>query len=134
MKPFAPQDGKDGCRVGAAHGGGQQQASHHTQAEARVNQEIEYQPGNYGGKQHAQGSQCYTWTQYWLDVFNLGVESSRKQDGTQSHGANHVRQLDVVEVDAESIAAEQHPHAEKQQQGRHAETAACLARQDAGKE
>jgi hypothetical protein len=42
--------------------------------------------------------------------------------------------VSIVEMHAQAVVAKKHTHGQKQQQGRHPETAASLLGQDAGKE
>ena len=60
-----------------------------------------------------------------LDDYKLCIEAI---------GCNNLTTLGALHVVVEAVAAEEHSHTEKQQQGRHAETAARLAGQYAGKE
>ena len=99
-----------------------------------VEQEIEDDACGHGGDQYAQRGQGGARPEDGLDVGHLGVQAAGEQDGAQGHGANNLRHLDVVEVDAQTVAAEEHAHGKEQEQGRHTEAAARLARQYAGEE
>jgi len=78
-----------------------------------VQQSIEDEACGHGGDKHSDGGQHHTGTQHGSYVAYLGVEASRKQDGAEGHRAHHLRQLDVVEVDAQSVAAKKHAHAKE---------------------
>ena len=134
VEAAAAEDGEDGGGVGAAHGGGEEEATHECDANLVGQNEIEDEAGGHGGEQHADGGEHDAGAEDGAYVLDFGVEAAGKEDGAQGHGAYHLRHLDVVEVDAEAVAAEEHADAEEKQQGRHAEARARLACQNAGKE
>lgn len=82
---------------------------------------------------NAQRCHRNTRKEHRTDVADFGVQSTREEDGAEGYGSDNLGGGDVVEMNAESVAAEKHADSEKKQEGGHPETAARLACQNACK-
>ena len=83
-----------------------------------------------GGEQHTYSGQNNTGGQYWFDVVEFGVHTTGKQDDTEGNHTNELGGLHVIELDTQSVTAEQHADNEEKQQGRNTETIAGLSGQN----
>ena len=127
------QDGKDGSRIGGRHGGGQQQRRDKRKMDvgpAHARQPPDKEACKQGGEQHSYGGQDDTRSEYGLDFYELGVHTTGKQDDAEGNHANELGGFHVVELDAQTVTAEQHADNEEKQQGGNTETITGLSGQN----
>ena len=91
-------------------------------------------PVQKGGQNHPDRRQDDALRGDGFDFGVFGVHPSGEKDDAQGHHADELGDGRAIELDAQTVAAEQHPHAEEQQQHGNAELVAGFPSQNAHKQ
>ena len=133
---LAAQDREDGSRIGGAHHGRQQETAgqRHADGNGRVGHQPDEDAGEQDGEQHARGGEQHPLAEDGARFVDGRFKSGREQDDGHREMADVLRELEVVEMDAQHVLAGHHAQQEEQQQGRDAVAGADLRHQDGGED
>ena len=127
--PAAAQDREDRRRVGRRHGGGKEQRQQERHLGIAPRRHHVDEPRHDQRRQrHTDGGQHHAGPDHGANGAVTGVHTARKKNDTQRHHAHELSHGSRIEGDEPQ--PEQHADAEKQQQGRSAETVGHFSGKD----